>query len=336
MRWDAQGIEVDDGALPGLERIGFVRSVQTPQFDGITFHEVLCKSALNKIPDAAALPFKYTVNGYRGCSHACRYCFARPTHEYLDLDYGNDFDTQIVVKTNVVDVLRREVGRRSWRRETVALGTNTDPYQRAEGRYALMPGIIGALAGSGTPLSILTKGTLLRRDLPLIVEASGQVPVSLAVSLAVGDPELHKQVEPGTPTPQSRLGLISAIRDAGLDCHVMVAPVLPHLTDSVEHLDGLLRQIALAGATGVTVFGLHLRGSTRGWFMSWLARTHPQLVGRYRELYRRGAYLPPSYREELRARAAPLVAKYRLGGDQRRFDAAPPQPAVEKLQPTLF
>jgi DNA repair photolyase len=336
MRWDAQGIEVDDGALPGLERIGFVRSVQTPQFDGITFHEVLCKSALNKIPDAAALPFKFTVNGYRGCSHACRYCFARPTHEYLDLDYGNDFDTQIVVKTNVVDVLRREVGRRSWRRETVALGTNTDPYQRAEGRYALMPGIIGALAASGTPLSILTKGTLLRRDLPLIVEASGQVPVSLAVSLAVGDPELHNQVEPGTPTPQSRLGLISAIRDAGLDCHVMVAPVLPHLTDSVEHLDGLLRQIALAGATGVTVFGLHLRGSTRGWFMSWLARTHPQLVGRYRELYRRGAYLPPSYREELRARAAPLVAKYRLGGDQRRFDAAPPQPAVEKLQPTLF
>jgi DNA repair photolyase len=336
MRWDGQGIEVDDGALPGLERIGFVRSVQTPQFDGITFHEVLCKSALNKIPDAAALPFKFTVNGYRGCSHACRYCFARPTHEYLDLDYGNDFDTQIVVKTNVADVLQREVGRRSWRRGTVALGTNTDPYQRAEGRYALMPGIIGALAGSGTPLSILTKGTLLRRDLPLIVDASGQVPVSLAVSLAVGDPELHKQVEPGTPTPQSRLGLIGAIRDAGLDCHVMVAPVLPYLTDSVEHLDGLLRQIASAGATGATVFGLHLRGSTRGWFMSWLARTHPQLVGRYRELYRRGAYLPPSYRDELRARAAPLIAKYRLGGGQRRFDAAPPHPASEPLQPTLF
>jgi DNA repair photolyase len=337
MRWDSQNIEVDDGALPGLERIGFVRSVRTPQFDGITFHEVLCKSALNKIPDAAAvLPFKYTVNGYRGCSHACRYCFARPTHEYLDLDCGNDFDTQIVVKTNVADVLRREVGRRSWCRETVALGTNTDPYQRAEGRYALMPGIIGALAGSGTPMSILTKGTLLRRDLPLIADAAEQVPVSLAVSLAVGDPELHKQVEPGTPTPQSRLGLIAAVRDAGLDCHVMVAPVLPYLTDSVEHLDGLLRQIALAGATGVTVFGLHLRGSTRGWFMSWLARTQPQLVGQYRELYRRGAYLPPSYRDKLRARAAPLIAKYGLGGDHRRFDVAPPQRVVETPQPTLF
>jgi DNA repair photolyase len=336
MRWDGQSIEVDDGALPGLERIGFVRSVRTPHFDGITFHEVLCKSALNRIPPAAALPFQYTVNGYRGCSHACRYCFARPTHEYLDLNCGNDFDTQVIVKTNVVDVLRRELSRRSWRRETVALGTNTDPYQRAEGRYALMPGIIGALAGSGTPLSILTKGTLLRRDLPLIADAAEQVPVSLAVSLAIGDPALHQQVEPGTPSPQARLGLIAAIRESGLDCHVMVAPVLPYLTDSVEHLDGLLRQIAGAGANGVTVFGLHLRGSTRGWFMSWLTRAYPQLVGQYRELYRRGAYLPPSYRDDLRARAAPLITKYGLGGDQRRSDAPPPQRVVEALPPTLF
>ena len=234
MRWDGQGVSVDDGALPGLQRIGFVRSVRTPQFEGITFHEVLCKSALNKVPNAAMLPFRYTVNGYRGCSHACRYCFARPTHEYLDLDCGTDFDSQVVVKTNVADVLRRELHRPSWQRETVALGTNTDPYQRAEGRYALMPGIIGALADSGTPFSILTKGTLLRRDLPLITEAARRVDVSVAVSLAVGDPELHKDVEPGTPSPQARLGLISAIRDAGLDCHVMVAPVLPRLTDSVE------------------------------------------------------------------------------------------------------
>ena len=109
MRWDGQGVSVDDGALPGLQRIGFVRSVRTPQFEGITFHEVLCKSALNKVPYRAMLPFRYTVNGYRGCSHACRYCFARPTHEYLDLDYGTDFDTQIVVKANVAEVLRREL-----------------------------------------------------------------------------------------------------------------------------------------------------------------------------------------------------------------------------------
>jgi DNA repair photolyase len=336
MRWDGQNVRADDGALPGLERIGFVRSVRTPQFDGITFHEVLCKSALNRVPHAAALPFQYTVNGYRGCSHACRYCFARPTHEYLEFDCGSDFDTQVVVKTNVVDVLRRELGRRSWQRETVALGTNTDPYQRAEGRYALMPGIIGALADSGTPLSILTKGTLLRRDLPLIAAAAQRVPIGVSVSLAVGDPDIHRQVEPGTPTPQARLGLIAAIRDAGLDCHVMVAPVLPYLTDSEEHLDDLLREIAAAGATGVTVFGLHLRGSTRGWFMSWLSQAYPHLVARYRELYRRGAYLPQSYRDELRARAAPLIARHKLGGDTRRFGSAAPPPVAEAVQPTLF
>ncbi len=339
MRWAGQGIDVDDGALPGLQRIGLIRSVRTPQFEGITFHEVLCKSALNKIPAASMLPFRYTVNGYRGCSHACRYCFARPTHEYLDFDAGRDFDSQVVVKTNVADVLRRELRRASWTRETVALGTNTDPYQRAEGRYALMPGIIGALADFGTPFSILTKGTLLRRDLPLLAEVSGRVDVSVAVSLAVGDPDLHARVEPGTPSPQARLGLIAAIRDAGLDCHVMVAPVLPRLTDSEDHLDDILRRIADAGATSVTVFGLHLRGSTRGWFMDWLAGAFPELVGDYRQLYRRGAYLPPEYRTMLARRVAPLVAKYGLQRDGRAFreaPAAPPDVVQEAFQPALF
>jgi len=338
MRWDGQGVRVDDGALPGLQRIGFVRSVRTPQFDGITFHEVLCKSAVNKIPEAAMLPFKYTVNAYRGCSHACRYCFARPTHEYLEFDPGRDFDREIVVKTNVADVLRRELHRPSWQRETIALGTNTDPYQRAEGRYGFMPGIIGALADSGTPFSILTKGTLLRRDLALLAAAAGQVPVSLAISLAVADPDVHRDVEPGTPSPQARLGLISAIRDAGFGCHVMVAPVLPHLTDSAEHLDTLLGAIAQAGATSVTVFGLHLRGSTRGWFMSWLGRSHPELVGRYRELYRRRAYLPQDYREALHKRTAGLVAKHGLAKDTREFTTptAPPRQIPVPMQQTLF
>ena len=271
------------------------------------------------------------------CSHACRYCFARPTHEYLDLDAGADFDTQIVVKTNVADVLHRELRRPSWQRETVALGTNTDPYQRAEGRYLLMPGIIAALVDSATPFSILTKGTLLRRDLPLLAAATKRVAVSVAVSLAVADPELQCAVEPGVPSPQARLALISAIRAAGLDCHVMVAPVLPYLTDSSAQLDVLLGEVAAAGANGVTVFGLHLRGATRPWFMGWLAREHPELVGQYRALYRRGAYLPPDYRGMLRQRVAPLVAKHRLTGAGR---SAPPTgmsgAGVPAVQPTLF
>ena len=328
-----------DEALPGLERLGLVRSVRVPKFDGITFHEVLCKSALNKVPEASNLPFRYTVNAYRGCSHACRYCFARPTHEYLDFDSGNDFDRELVVKTNVAEVLRREVFRRSWTRDAVALGTNTDPYQRAEGRYALMPGIIAALTDSGTPFSILTKGTLLRRDLPLIAEAGTRVGVSVAVSLAMLDPDLHRSVEPGTPTPAARLELISAITQAGLDCHVMVAPVLPYLTDSEAHLAALLSQIAAAGATGVTVFGLHLRGATRGWFLAWLGSTHPELLSRYRELYGRGAYLGPDYREQLRHRVAPLVARYGLGGRADRLDTmrtAPAAVSAGAVQPALF
>ena len=160
----------------------------------------------------------------------------------------------------------------------------------------------------------------------------------LAKVVAVGDPDLHRDVEPGTPSPQARLGLITAVRDAGLDCHVMVAPVLPHLTDSVDHLDHLLGQIAAAGATGVTVFGLHLRGSTRGWFMSWLARSHPELVATYRQLYGRGAYLPADYREMLRRRAAPLIAKHRLARDHRPFTSAAPTPTAPAAepQPTLF
>lgn len=338
MRWDGQSVRADDGALPGLQRLGFVRSVRTPEFDGITFHEILCKSALNKVPGGSMLPFRFTVNGYRGCSHACRYCFARPTHEYLDFNPGEDFDTQVVVKTNVAEVLSRELRRPSWTRETVALGTNTDPYQRAEGRYRLMPGILGALADSGTPYSILTKGTLLRRDLPLIAAAAQEgAGASVSISLAIADPELQRELEPGTPSPQARLALISAIRDAGLDCHVMVAPVLPGLTDSVEHLDALLRQIADAGATSATVIGLHLRGSTRGWFMQWLQRTYPERVFEYRSLYRRGAYLPPEYRDELRARVAPLLSRYRLTGRVPMASAgAVSSEVTAPAHPTLF
>lgn len=314
MRWDGQALDADDGALPGLERAGLLRRVQTPEFDGITFHEVLCKSALNKTPDSSRLPFRFTVNAFRGCSHACRYCFARSSHEYLDFDAGRDFDSQIVVKTNVSAVLRKELARKSWKREHVALGTNTDPYQRAEGRYRLMPGIIRALAESGTPFSILTKGTLLRRDLPLLALAAQQVPVSIGVSLAIYDPELQKSIEPGTPSPKARLELIKSISEAGLLCNVMVAPVIPFLTDSVRHLDMLLEAVAKAGATGVTAFPLHLRGSTRGWFMDWLSAEHPALIRQYRQLYGRTAYVSPEYTAWLRSRIEPLVERYGLGG----------------------
>jgi DNA repair photolyase len=248
-------------------------------------------------------------------------CFARNTHTYLDLDAGADFDRQIVVKVNVGRVLERELHAPRWRREPVAMGTNTDPYQRAEGRYRLMPGVVTALARAGTPFSILTKGTVLSRDLPLLQAAAGDVRVGLGVSIALLDCALQAGLEPGTPSPAARLELVRRITDAGLPCGVMVAPVLPLLTDSAEALDALLSRIAAAGATSATVLALHLRPGTREWFLAWLEREHPDLVAPYARLYRRGAYVDPEYRRALAARAAPLVRRHGLA-------AGPPLPGA--------
>ncbi|GAA4914125.1 Rv2578c family radical SAM protein [Actinomycetospora succinea] len=480
MRWEAQKVAGGPEELPGMPALkGLVRSVRTPEFAGITFHEVRARSVLNRVPGASPMPFSWTVNPYRGCSHACTYClspdtpilmvdgtsvrladvrvgdlvvgtamrggarslvptpvhdawtttkpawrvrlldgttlvasadhrfltprgwvhvrpegcegterphlrvgdalvgaetladeafrrpgtppvapappgdvaggrvvtaveelpgehaladlttgtgdfvadgvishncFARNTHTYLDLDAGDDFDRQVVVKLNVPEVLARELRAPRWTREHVAMGTNTDPYQRAEGRYALMPGIIRALGGSGTPFSILTKGTLLARDLPELTAAARDVPIGVGVSLALIDPELHRRVEPGTPTPRARLDLVRRIRDAGLPCGVFVAPVLPGLTDTDEALDALLDEIAGAGASGASVLALHLRPGTREWFHAWLAREHPGLVERYAELYRRGAYVDAAYRRDLAARVGPMLERHGLAG----------------------
>jgi DNA repair photolyase len=214
------------------------------------------------------MPFQWTINPYRGCTHACVFCFARGSHEWLELDSGTGFDREIVVKINVVGVLRRELAKPSWAREQVALGTNTDPYQRAEGRYRLMPGIVTALADAETPLSILTKGPLLRRDLPLLAETARRVPVWVGVSIAILDEPLHRQLEPGAPGPRARLDLVRAIRDHGLPCRVMLAPVLPWLTDTTDQLDAALGAIAAAGASGATVMALHLKPATKRWFMA--------------------------------------------------------------------
>ena len=324
-----------DAALPGMR--GLLRTVRTPEFAGTVFHEVEARSALNKVPSPSPMPFGWTVNPYRGCSHACVYCFARNTHTYLDLDAGADFDSQIVVKVNVARVLERELARPSWRREHVAMGTNTDPYQRAEGRYRLMPGVIGALGRSGTPFSILTKGTVLTRDLPDLTAAAEDVPVGVGVSIALVDRSLQAHLEPGTPSPAARLDMVRKITGAGLTCGVMVAPVLPLLTDSDEALDAVLGEVAAAGASGATVIALHLRPGTREWFLRWLGREYPDLVPRYERLYRRGAYADPEYRRALGRRVAPLLARHGL---DRPFPtprtasgetAAPPDPKEGQL-----
>jgi len=337
MRWHGQQLGVDDrAALPGMERMdGLVRSVTTPEFAGMTFHEVLCKSALNRVPGASAMPFDWTVNPYRGCSHACAYCFARKTHEYLDLDSGSDFDSQIVVKVNVAEVLRNELRRGSWGREPVMLGTNTDPYQRAEGRYRLMPDIIGALAETRTPFSILTKGTLLRRDLPLLADAAQQVRVSLAMSIAAFDDALQHSIEPGTPTAEARLETVRAATAAGFRVTVFLMPVLPHLTDSVAALDHALSRIRAAGATRVVYGALHLRPGAKEWFLRWLEREHPELVSSYRGLYPGvSVQAPQAYRRWLGRRLQPLLRRHRLDGwDEDDHPRGRPQPGLAARAP---
>lgn len=332
MRWNGQSVgAVDVSALPGMEHLGgFVRSVTTPDFAGMTFHEVVAKSALNHVPGGSAMPFDWTVNPYRGCSHACSYCFARATHEYLELDAGADFDTQIVVKVNVAEVLRTELARPTWARDTVMLGTNTDPYQRAEGRYRLMPGIVHALTDAGTPFSILTKGTLLRRDLPLLSEASREVDVSLAMSIAIFDDALQRTLEPGTPSAAARLETVRAATDLGFRVTVFLMPVLPHLTDSVGALDDALRRIREAGAHRVVFGALHLRPGAKQWFWRWLEREHPELLGAYRGLYPGvSAYAPKGYRQWLAKRVRPLLRIHGLDG--RAEDDAPPRTPIPGL-----
>ncbi len=313
MRWANQEVAAEaPGALPGLVSLsGLIRSVQTPEFSGLTFHEVLAKSALNRT-GGSRLPFSWTINPYRGCSHACVYCFARSSHSYLGLDDPRDFDTQIVVKVNVAEVLARELARGAWRRDRVALGTNTDPYQRAEGRYRLMPGIIDALAASGTPFSILTKGTMIRRDLPLLADAARGVSVGVALSVPVVDDALQRSIEPGAPSAAARLDTVAQAREVGLDVGVVLAPVLPFLTDSDERLDETLRLARDAGATHAWYDILNLRSRYRRWFEAWLKREHPDLVPRYQALYRGGGYVPRGYRGDLDERMHALIRRHGL------------------------
>ncbi|MFL6125332.1 radical SAM protein [Actinophytocola sp.] len=342
LRWDGQRVDrVDDGTLPGLARMsGFVRSVRTPEFRDVTCHEVLAKSALNHVPqDARMLPGEWTINPYRGCAHACQYCFARPTHTRLGLNVAGDFDREIVVKTNIVAVLRAELARRRVLPPRVAFGTSTDVYQRAEGRYQLMPGIIDALAGARVPFSILTKSPLIRRDLDRLVAASRVTTVHLGLSISMLDEELRESVEFGTATSAARLATVREIRDAGLACTVFLSPVLPHLNDGPEQLRALLAAVTRAGATSVLYTPLYLSNGVREVFFTWLRRAHPALVEEYTRLYGKGG--TREYRDTLRERILPLIAEYGLPAPDEsvedRFALHGRRGRVaEPAQPTLF
>ena len=284
------------------------RTFDTPEFRGIEFIEVEAKSVINHVP-GRFLPFAWTINPYRGCTHSCSYCFARVTHTYMDMNAGRDFESKIVVKVNAPEVLRRQLARKTWKGEHIAMGTATDPYQRAEGRYRLMPGIIGALIDYRNPFSILTKGTLILRDLDLLVDAAGVTDVGTALSIGTLDEESWRRSEPGTPHPRKRMEAVAALNDAGIPCGVMVAPILPGITDDRAKLRDVVRASIDAGATHVSPILLHLRPVVKEEYLAWLRDEFPDLLPRYEQMYAKSAYGPVAARKAATGTVHELVGE---------------------------
>jgi len=491
MRWDRLSLE-DEATrqLPGYREPAAVRTFDAPEAMDIRFYEVQAKSVLNKVPKASRMPFRWTVNPYRGCTHACVYCldgeteilladggakpladvrpgdrvigtelvgahrryvatdvldhwrtlkpsyrvtladgtslvasadhrflarggwrqvtgrgrgsprrrlsasdqllgpgrggaadvgapvdtepglwvdaietldeervlfdittgtgdfiangvvshncFARPTHKYLDLSPGRDFEREIVVKVNAPEALRARLSRPSWKREHVALGTNTDPYQWVEGRYRLMPGIWEALRDSGTPCSVLTKSPLLLRDVTLLKELAERVGFTASLSVPTLDERAWRASEPHTPHPCARLEAVAELNRVGVPTGVLIAPLMPGVNDAPKQVERILELAAEAGATSVGGLCLHLRGEVRGIFFDWLRSYRPDLLSRYEQLYARGAYAPKAERERIaRLARAPGRGNWRktFRGDA---PAPPPDAPAPPEQPSLF
>jgi DNA repair photolyase len=338
VRWSKLSLEEEERArLPGYREEAVVRHFDAPEAIATNFYEVRAKSILNRVPEASQMPFRWTINPYRGCTHACNFCFARPTHKYLDFNAGRDFEREIVVKVNAPERLRVELARPSWKGEHVALGTNTDPYQWVEGRYKLMRGIWEAMSDARNPCSVLTKSPLLLRDLDLMRELNARTDFSAALSVPTLDEKAWRATEPHTPNPRARLEAVAELVGAGIRTGVLVAPLMPGINDSPEQVEKILELAREAGAAYVTGIALHLRGDVKRLFFDWLADQRPDLVTRYGDLYRRGAYAPL----EERRRLTRLIRERDDEGWRRgkRVEPEPsnPEPAPEKSrQGALF
>jgi DNA repair photolyase len=294
MRWDEQRVE-NDLRLPGVGDGTVVRTFDAPEAMGINFHEVRARSALNHVP-GSRYGFNWTINPFRGCTHACTYCFARRTHNYLDFGPGKDFEREIVVKVNVPELLRAELARPSWKRELVALGTNTDPYQWVENRYRMMPEILAALEAAQTPVSVLTKSPLVLRDIEIYERIAKKLPISVNLSIPTLDEEAWRATEPHTPSPAARLDAVAELRARGIDSGVLIAPLMPGINDDPDQVRPLVEGAKAAGATFLGSVALHLRGEVKDVFFAWLEAKRPDLLSQYEQLYKGRAYMRPEQR----------------------------------------
>ena len=266
----------------------------------VTFEEIECKSALNRIniPDMPQL--RWSLNPYRGCQHACVYCFARGNHEFLGYDTGRDFNQRIVVKTNLVPVLRRELRRSGWKREAVTVGTACDPYQQAEQKYGLTRGALREFRVHANPCTIITKSPSIERDISILRDLSSVAECTVIFSIATLREEVWRHIEPETATPSRRLEALAMLSDAGVRCGVMLAPIIPGLTDDTENLESVVQAARDYGAAFVGENVLYLKPGTKEWFMPFLRETYPHLLPTYERFYR-GAYAPKSYTEDVTA-----------------------------------
>lgn len=307
------------GRRPALFDAVVERRAGRGAYRGLEFLHVESRSLINRVPPGR-FPFEYTINAYRGCSHACTYCFARPTHDYLGLGIAEDFDTKIVVKINAPEVLRRETEPGRWAGLPIAMGTNTDPYQPAEGKYKLTRGIIAVLAERRNPFSILTKSPLVLRDLDLLAEAARTTEISVNFSVGTLDPDVWSHSEPGTAHPRKRLEAVRRLNERGVPSGVLMAPVLPGLSDRPDQIEAVIEGAAAAGAKFITGILLHLRGPLKEHYFRWLEAEYPHLIRFYRHTYGKRSYAPPAMRK-------------RLGRLTRRFVTSHIGPPPERLRP---
>ena len=290
----------------------------------VEYREVPCKGALNRV---RGMSFAWSLNPYMGCAHRCTFCYVRAFERRADRPSGESYGRVIRVKTNVADVLRRELARPSWKRETVAVGAATDPYQPVEGRYRLTRACIEAFAEASNPFSIITRGPMIVRDLDVLSEAARRAAVSVTFSIPTVDPEVWRRTEPETAPPEQRLRALRRLVDAGIRASVGMAPILPGVSDRPEQLEAVVRAAREAGATGVWANVLFLRPGTREHFLEHLARDWPEELERYERLYADGAYLGKADTGPVRAQVAELARRHGIADRRRVKLEPPPEPA---------
>jgi DNA repair photolyase len=288
------------------------------------YRETPCKSALNRV---SGMPFRWSLNPYRGCVHGCHYCYARATHPYLGLNADEDFATRIVVKANMPEVLRQELGRRSWMRERVAIGTATDAYQPCEGRYQLTRRCLEALRDSGTPVSIVTKSTLILRDLDLLAELAQGQGATVYFTITTLDHKLWRLIEPGTPPPRKRLEVLQQLSQAGIPTGVFLAPILPGITDATESIDAVA---AAAKAHGATSFGaavLRLAPLVKEHYLAFVSEAFPDLLPRYQRAYA-GTNISSDYQVVMERRLSRVRERHGFAQDAMQCRSAEAAPSM--------